>query len=230
MGQISEGGGESSWSVQEYVLEPILRDEEFVLYRARHRNQADIPSVLVRTPISTRPAPESLKRIEHEYSFRAELDPVWAVRPLVISQHSGRTMLALEDPGGAPLDGLIQGPMEMAQFLRFAIGLATALSQLHKRQLIHKDVKPSNVLVDSTTGQVWLTGFGIASRLPRERQSPEPPEFIAGSLPYMAPEQTGVCPSRLPIRWSGCIATLQDSRCRLANDWRMSRALSLQSS
>src|SRR5216684_3578621 len=191
MGQISEGGGESSWSVQEYVLEPILRDEEFVLYRARHRNQADIPSVLVRTPISTRPAPESLKRIEHEYSFRAELDPVWAVRPLVISQHSGRTMLALEDPGGAPLDGLIQGPMEMAQFLRFAIGLATALSQLHKRQLIHKDVKPSNVLVDSTTGQVWLTGFGIASRLPRERQSPEPPEFIAGSLPYMAPEQTG---------------------------------------
>src|SRR5712664_841072 len=191
MGQISEGGGESSWSVQEYVLELILRDEEFVLYRARHRNQADIPSVLVRTPISTRPAPESLKRIEHEYSFRAELDPVWAVRPLVISQHSGRTMLALEDPGGAPLDGLIQGPMEMAQFLRFAIGLATALSQLHKRQLIHKDVKPSNVLVDSTTGQVWLTGFGIASRLPRERQSPEPPEFIAGSLPYMAPEQTG---------------------------------------
>src|SRR5712692_1378448 len=191
MGQISEGGGESSWSVQEYVLEPILKDEEFVLYRARHRNQADIPSVLVRTPISTRPAPESLKRIEHEYSFRAELDPVWAVRPLVISQHSGRTMLALEDPGGAPLDGLIQGPMEMAQFLRFAIGLATALSQLHKRQLIHKDVKPSNVLVDSTTGQVWLTGFGIASRLPRERQSPEPPEFIAGSLPYMAPEQTG---------------------------------------
>src|SRR6266849_4663599 len=191
MGQISEGGGESSWSVQEYVLEPILRDEEFVLYRARHRNQADIPSVLVRTPISTRPAPESLKRIEHEYSFRAELDPVWAVRPLVISQHSGRTMLALEDPGGAPLDGLIQGSMEMAQFLRFAIGLATALSQLHKRQLIHKDVKPSNVLVDSTTGQVWLTGFGIASRLPRERQSPEPPEFIAGSLPYMAPEQTG---------------------------------------
>ncbi len=143
MGQISEGGGESSWSVQEYVLEPILRDEEFVLYRARHRNQADIPSVLVRTPISTRPAPESLKRIEHEYSFRAELDPVWAVRPLVISQHSGRTMLALEDPGGAPLDGLIQGPMEMAQFLRFAIGLATALSQLHKRQLIWDCFAPS---------------------------------------------------------------------------------------
>ena len=38
---------------------------------------------------------------------------------------------------------------------------------------------------------VWLTGFGIASRLPRERQPPEPPEVIAGTLAYMAPEQTG---------------------------------------
>ena len=45
--------------------------------------------------------------------------------------------------------------------------------------------------MNSATGQVWLTGFGIASRLPRERQAPEPPEVIAGTLAYMAPEQTG---------------------------------------
>src|SRR6202007_1859633 len=43
----------------------------------------------------------------------------------------------------------------------------------------------------SASGAVWLTGFGIASRLPRERQSAEPPEMIAGTLAYMAPEQTG---------------------------------------
>jgi serine/threonine protein kinase len=81
--------------------------------------------------------------------------------------------------------------MEITRFLRFAIGLATALSGLHKSGLIHKDVKPSNVLVNPATGQIRLMGFGIASRLPRERQTPEPPEFIAGTLPYMAPEQTG---------------------------------------
>jgi len=177
--------------LSEYKLETLREDGEFILYRGQHRDQPDIPHVLLLAPVSTRPAPESLKRIEHEYSFRAELDPAWAVRPLVLSQHSGRTVLVLEDPGGAPLDRLIQGPMGMTQFLRFAIGLATALSHLHKRELIHKDVKPSNVLADSATGQVWLMGFGIASRLPRERQSPEPPEFIAGTLPYVAPEQTG---------------------------------------
>ncbi len=46
-------------------------------------------------------------------------------------------------------------------------------------------------MIQPSTGQVWLMGFGIASRFPRERQSAEPPEFIAGTLPYMAPEQTG---------------------------------------
>jgi serine/threonine protein kinase len=90
-----------------------------------------------------------------------------------------------------PLDRLLGSPMEIGEFLRLAIALSVALGRLHGRGLIHKDIKPTNIIVNSTTGQVWLTGFGIASRLPRERQSPEPPEFIAGTLPYMAPEQTG---------------------------------------
>ena len=98
-------------------------------------------------------------------------------------------MLALEDPGGDTLER--SRPMETADFLRCAIGLATALGGLHGRRLIHKDVKPANVLVDPATGQTRLLGFGIASRLPRERQAPQPPETIAGTLAYMAPEQTG---------------------------------------
>src|SRR5712692_7733071 len=132
-----------------------------------------------------RPAPETLKKIEHEYSLRDELDSAWAVRPLALSEQRGRTTLVLEDPGGETLDQLLRRPMEMTLALRFAIGLAAALSGLHKRELIHKDVKPANVLVNSATGQVRLMRFGIASRVPRERQAPEPPEFIAGTLPYM---------------------------------------------
>jgi len=129
--------------------------------------------------------------LEHEYSLRVELDPAWAVLPVELTQRGGRTVLVLEDPGGEPLDQLVGTPMELGQFLRVAIGLSAAVRQLHGRGLIHKDLKPANVLIEPSTGQVWLTGFGIASRLPRERQSAEPPEFIAGTLPYMAPEQTG---------------------------------------
>ena len=79
----------------------------------------------------------------------------------------------------------------LPRFLRLAEAMAAALRGLHERGLIHKDINPGNVLVDEATDKVWLTGFGIASRLSRERQAPNPPEVIAGTLAYMAPEQTG---------------------------------------
>ncbi len=81
--------------------------------------------------------------------------------------------------------------MEVGRFLHLAIGIAVALGKVHQAGLVHKDVKPANILVNRAGGEVRLTGFGIASRLPRERQAPEPPETIAGTLAYMAPEQTG---------------------------------------
>src|ERR1700733_4885547 len=176
--------------MSEYVRECLREDEEFILYRAC-ASTPEAPSVLLLTPASIHPRLESLKKIEHEYSLCHDFDTTWAVRPLCLSQCNGKKALVLEDPGGEFLHRLIQGPMEIKQFLCIAIGLSAALGQLHNRSLIHRDLKPSNVLVDAATGHVWLTGFGIASRLPRERPSPAPPEFIAGTLPYMAPEQTG---------------------------------------
>jgi predicted ATPase len=92
---------------------------------------------------------------------------------------------------GEPLERLLERPLDVVAFLHIAIPLAAALGQVHARGLIHKDVKPANILVDPATGGVSLTGFGIASRLPREHRSPAPPEVIGGTLAYMAPEQTG---------------------------------------
>ena len=100
-------------------------------------------------------------------------------------------MLLLQDPGGEPLDRLIGPPMGLELFLRLAVALSVAMGRLHGRGLVHKDIKPTNVLVDVSAEKAWLTGFGIASCLPRERQAPGPPETIAGTLAYMAPEQTG---------------------------------------
>jgi serine/threonine protein kinase len=147
--------------------------------------------LLVAMPSSVQPSPETLARLQHAYALREELDPAWAARPLRLELQQGRLTLLMEDPGGEPLLKLLGQPWEIASFLRLAIGIAPALAQVHQRGLIHKDIKPANVLVNSVTGQAWLTGFGIASRLPRERQAPAPPEVIAGTLAYMAPEQTG---------------------------------------
>jgi PAS domain S-box-containing protein len=170
-------------------LEALRKDEEFILYRGR--SQGDASQVLVLSPVAEYPRPESLKRLEYEYSLREELDPAWAARPIAMARHLDRTVLELEDPGGVPLDQLLGYPLDLAPLLRLAISLSTAIDHLHQRGIIHKDIKPANVMANSVSGQCWLRGFGIASRLPRERQSPEPPEFVAGTLAYMAPEQTG---------------------------------------
>jgi PAS domain S-box-containing protein len=172
-----------------YVFEALRKDEEFVLYRGRSE---DAPvKVLVLSPVVEYPTPESLKRLEHSYSLREELNPSWAARPIAMVRHWDRTVLVLEDPGGVPLDRLLGRPLDVTFSLRLANSVSAAIGHLHQRAVIHKDIKPANVLVNSDTGECWLSGFGLASRLPRERQAPDPPESIAGTLAYMAPEQTG---------------------------------------
>jgi PAS domain S-box-containing protein len=170
-------------------LEVLWEDGERVFCRAWRDGSRD--AVLVVLPAAEHPTPASLNRLTHEYGLRDHLDSAWAVRPLELVCERGQTMLVLDSPGGEPLDRLIGPPMEIGKFLRLAVALSTAVGRLHERGLIHKDIKPLNVLVRSATDEVWLTGFGIASRLARERQSPDPPEFIEGTLAYMAPEQTG---------------------------------------
>jgi hypothetical protein len=86
---------------------------------------------------------------------------------------------------------LEQAGAERGMLLRLAVSASRAIAHLHQRDIIHKDIKPANVLVNPATGRCWLTGFGIASRVPRERRAPEAPEFLEGTLAYMAPEQTG---------------------------------------
>ena len=166
-----------------YVLDVLRKDAEFILYRGEHSKQPSSPSVLLLAPAAMQPALETLRTLEHEYSLRDEVDSAWAVRPMALSEQRGRTTLVLEDPGGETLDRFLPGPMEMMRFLRIAIGLANAIGQLHQPgSSFTKTSNPPMFWWNSATGEVWLTGFGIASRLPRERQSPEPPEFIAGTL------------------------------------------------
>lgn len=176
----------------EYILEPLREEADFNLYRGRERG-SEMP-ILAVAVAAEEPSPQALSRLEYEWSLATELDAEWAARPLKLTRHNGRTVLILKDPGGKPLDRFIEHhkekPIDLTRFLRIAISLTSALGQAHCQGLIHKDVKPENVLVDDA-GRAWLTGFGVASRLPRERQAPTSPEIIAGTLAYVSPEQTG---------------------------------------
>src|SRR6202048_4989364 len=183
----------SSWSGAGVVsgLQILWEDGERVFCRGESRANGYRGPVLAVLPAAEHPTPVTLDRLAREYELKNELDGSWAVRPLELVRERGRTMLVLGDTGNEPLHRLLGTPMEVRSFLRLAIAVAAALSQVHRRDLVHKDIKPANILVNPTTGEVKLIGFGIASRLPRERQAPAPPESIAGTLAYMAPEQTG---------------------------------------
>jgi PAS domain S-box-containing protein len=176
----------------EESLQVLCEDSERVLCRGwRPGADGDGRLVLLVFPAMEPAVPASFDRLAHEYALRDELEETWAVRPLEFISEGGRPVLVLKDPGGEPLERLLGSPMELASFLHIAIGVAAALGKLHRRGLVHRDIKPDNIIVGRAKSEVWLTGFGTASRLPRERQALVPPETIAGTLAYMAPEQTG---------------------------------------
>src|SRR5260370_20963460 len=158
-------GGDSS-------LQVLWEDGERVFCRRESHADGYRAAVLVVLPAAEHPTPATLDRLASEYGLKDELDGAWAVRPLELVRKRGRTMLVLEDTRGQPLDRLLGVPMKVRSFLRLAIAIAAALTQVHRRARVHKDIKPANILVNRTTGQRSLTGFGIASRLPRARQAP----------------------------------------------------------
>src|SRR6476646_5298954 len=170
-----------------YVLETLKKDGEFILYRGRREDGSRILAVESSADL---PSVRSLERLEHEYALKDELDPAWAAQPVALQRHGGRTMLLLRDPGGEPLDRLLGKPWEIKEFLGLAIALDGALGKLHAAGFVHKNLRPENILVKAASAEVWLTGFGIAWRLRRQRQPPERLESLS-TLVYIAPEQTG---------------------------------------
>ncbi len=146
----------------QYTLEEVRRDVEFVLFRGlRSGHKEGSPSsILVQVPVADPPSPVTVRSLQEDYALRSELDPAYVVRSLSMVQTQGRPMLILEDPTGTPLDLLLNGAMDIAQFLRLAIHVAAALDHVHGRGLVHRDIKPANILVNAARDPSVADGPG----------------------------------------------------------------------
>ncbi|MGK3962480.1 AAA family ATPase [Sorangium sp. So ce118] len=171
------------------ITETLHEGQRTSLLRAIR--SADGCPVILKVLDPRRSRPKDIERLKHEYAIGKALSHEAIVAPLALETYEGLPALVLEDFGGEPLEHFMDAPMNIERFLDLAVRIVTGVAELHQRDIIHKDLKPQNILVNAATGQVKLADFGIASRLSREQSPAGPPRLIEGSLPYLAPEQTG---------------------------------------
>ncbi len=175
-----------------YTLGELLHTgAESCVFRAR---AADGRPVILKRSRSEPTRAREAGRLHHEHAVLAELGlRAGLVEAIGLAEHDGTLGLVLADPGARSLEALLaqRGALPWAQAVRLVRQLAATLDLVHQVGVVHKDVKPQNILVDEAAEQVWLIDFGIASRLAFEATAPLVPEALEGTLAYISPEQTG---------------------------------------
>ncbi|MBN3872840.1 hybrid sensor histidine kinase/response regulator [Nostoc sp. JL33] len=172
-------------------IETLHEGVNTVIYRAC--KQLDQTLAIVKALKAEYPSLEELTRLRHEYKISQALVHIEGiVKSLALENHHNGLALILADFGAESLKKYISDrQLSLTEFLTIAIQLASTLTQLHQAKIIHKDIKPDNIVINPETAQVKIIDFSIASRLEKENQSISNPNLLEGTLAYMSPEQTG---------------------------------------
>ena len=172
------------------ITEVIYEGINTIIYRGTsHLNQQ---KVILKILKEDYPSLDAITRLKHEYKITENLDIDNVVKILRLETEQNRLILVLEDFGGQSLKQTLSSDnLRLLKFLTIAVQLAKALVSLHSHQIIHKDIKADNIIINSKTGEVKLTDFSIASKLSNEKLQLTNPNQLEGTLTYMSPEQTG---------------------------------------
>jgi serine/threonine protein kinase len=136
-----------------YEYEILSDDGSLALFRGRSRDRQT--SILLRSPSSSSFTTTDHERLSREHSLANRFDESWAARPRALGEWRGRPALLINDPGGLPLSSLRKQSLNLRRFLKIAIAFANALRRLHEKELIHRDLRPANLLVGEDSDWVW---------------------------------------------------------------------------
>ncbi|WNG41034.1 AAA family ATPase [Archangium violaceum] len=153
--------------------------------------EADGLPVIIKTPMAASPGRPESERYRREFSILERLRNVrGVVRPYAYERIGERPLLLLERVQGPSLSESTGQPLELSRFLQLALSLTSTLGEVHGRNVIHKDIKPSNIILEPS-GDARLIDFGVATLQKVEHLDAAPTHLIEGTLAYMSPEQTG---------------------------------------
>lgn len=172
------------------VLEILYENSDILVFRAEL--VSDHKRVIIKTLKSKRPSLESLSTLRHEFQVNQSLDIKGIVRCQELIDLPNQHLLIFEDVGGVSLKEFLNSKaLDLNDFFPIAIEITRCLADLHESKIVHKDIKPDNLLIDPETLKIRLLDLSLASQLSIEHQDVSSSQKLEGSLPYISPEQTG---------------------------------------
>lgn len=173
-----------------YEIEAIeSQSRKTIVYRAYRQ---DGKKVILKSLRKDYPDPVEIASFHREYEITTSLKSARIIDIYGLEQQQNNWILVLEDFEGTSLDKILAyQSLDLLDCLKIAIQVGEGLSYIHQKNVIHKDINPSNIVVNQETGQVKLIDFGIASLLSREKQTIHTLNCLEGTLSYLSPEQTG---------------------------------------
>ncbi|MEG4120998.1 serine/threonine-protein kinase, partial [Microcoleus sp. N9_B4] len=174
------------------IISTVYSGSRTLVYRAI-RTSDQLP-VVIKLLKNDYPTFSELVQFRNQYTIAKNLNSPLIVQTYSLEPYQNGYALVMEDFGGISLKDWVQkgkNTLSLRECMEIALALCNTLDILYRERIIHKDIKPSNILINPATKQVKLIDFSIASLLPRETQTLINPNVLEGTLAYISPEQTG---------------------------------------
>jgi predicted ATPase/GAF domain-containing protein len=176
------------------LVDQLYLGSSTAVYQAIHNAQQR--KVVIKVLRKTCPSFSELLQFRNQYTILQELANanIQQIAKPVSMEAIGRSdVLVMDYCDGITLGTYLQQQqkLELTEVLTIALQLTDILQNLYQHRVIHKDIKPANILIHPASKRITLIDFSIASLLPKETQEIQSPNRLEGTLAYLAPEQTG---------------------------------------